>query len=486
MSVRRKKKRSSFSVKRWKGHRYQNRCVSLGMDKPHFAFFLDPGLGKTTIILQILKMLLLSGDVKAMLVVAPLRPCYMVWPKEVKKWANFCHLSVGILHGNNKVKVLGEKHDIYVINPEGLPWLITQLKGHKKKDWPFNMLTVDESTKFKNLTSGRTKNIKKMLAGFDRRYILTGTPTPNGLLNIQSQIMICDGGKALGTTKTGYHEKYFRPVGKPEWRQFELQSKKSADEIYECIAHLCVRLSADKNLKGLPKKIDNLIEIDLPPKARKIYKQLEKELFTELENGEAITALSASAKRIKCVQLANGCVYEDIDPTEDVAPKDRKVFKIHEAKLDALQDLCEELDGKPILIAYWFKHDLDALKKRFGSKLKVLGSNMAECVQIEKDWNAGKIEMLAAQPSSAALGLNLQDCGSDIFWYSMIDDWEAYDQYIKRILRQGNKNKSVRNHVCIAKGTLDQYMYNRLQEKEGEQVNFFNGVLGFLNKLLVK
>jgi SNF2 family DNA or RNA helicase len=483
-SRRRLRKQKNFSLKRWKPHNYQQECVAKGLVNPQLAFFLDPGLGKTTITLQLFKILKLAGDVRGLLVVAPLRPCYMVWPKEAKKWYNFRGLSVGVLHGPKKDAIYAEGHDINVINPEGLPWLLSKLKGKRKVAWPFDMLVVDESTKFKSMSTTRFKNLRKILPGFSHRYILTGTPIPNGLLGIQSQIALLDGGEALGRKLKDFREKFFEQVGNPQWKQWDLKSSEHEEEIYRLIAHLCVRMSATDYLK-LPKRIDNDILIELPKKAQKYYDDMEKELYFEMESGEDFTAMAASSRRIKCHQIANGCIYEDQDELEKPIASDKRPYHVlHEAKLDALDDLLEELDHKPVLIGYNFVHDIKQLKKRYGNRLKVLGNgtSIEECQRLERNWNKGKISMLAAYPGTNALGLNLQESGHDIVWYSMVDDWESYDQFVKRILRQGVKGSHVRVHHLIAKGTIDQVIYASLSDKERNQGRFFEGILRYLHK----
>ena len=436
------------------------------------------GLGKTGTTIKTYQILKANNEVKAMLVVAPLRPCFLVWPKEIDKWSNFNDLTIGVLHndtGTKKEVTLASKKDIYVINPEGLDWLVKQLANIKKKDWPFDMLVIDESTKFKNPSTKRFKLLKKLIPGFSRRYILTGTPTPNGLLGIQSQMYIVDKGKSFGTVVGAFKEEYFTQIGKPQWDNW-VPRKGSIDRIYKKCAKYALRMSAADHL-DLPERIDNIIDVALPSKARKVYEGLEKELFALLDNGSEINALSPAALRIKCHQVANGSLYEDLDPlAPTVKQKDRKVHILHEAKLDVLEDLVEELDNKPILIGYSYKHDLTQLQKRFGKKLKSMNGSMKDAMKIEKDWNAGKIEMLALYPGTSALGLNLQESGNDIFWYSMPNDFEAYDQFIKRIWRSGIQGSCVRVHHPLSVNTVDEVIYRMLLSKGKSQNDFLDAV----------
>lgn len=479
MSAILKKKRSKSSSKRWVPHNYQSACVSRGVKDKHLALLLDPGLGKTTISLQIFKRRKYSrSPVQKMLVVAPLRPCFLVWPKEVRKWRNFKRFSVGVLHndwGQPKEKTLKEDHDIYVINPAGLPWLIQQLKGKRRSNWPFQMLVVDESTKFKNMGSQQFKNLKKLIPGFYCRYILTGTPSPNGLMNIQGQFCIVDQGETFGTAKTHFHNEYCVRVGKPEWHQYEIRQDK-IEEIYHKASKFSIRMEA-KDYLDLPEKINNFIMVKLPKKIRKQYDSLEKEFFAEFDQGE-VNASTGGVKRLKLRQIANGAVYEDIDPLEAI-PKadDRKYYDLHNEKLDALEDLLDELEGKPLLVGYSFKHDLIKLKKRFGKDLVTMdGATMKQAEKIESDWNKGKIKILALYPGTSALGLNLQESGNDVCWFSLTDDLEAYIQFVLRILRQGVKGKYVRVHHILAEKTVDEVMLSQLGVKDDTQMSFLDAV----------
>ncbi len=478
MSATRRKAQKVKHSNIWKPHKYQTRCVMLGLVKKHLAYFLDPGLGKTTIILKLFSILKKAGLVKAMLVVAPLRPCYMVWPKEVKKWSAFKNLKVTVLHGESAT---GKKFipgtDIYVINPEGLPWLLAQLKGKRQENWPFDMLVVDESTKFKNMSTSRFKNLKHIIPKMKRRYILTGTPIPNGLANIQGQMAIVDMGESLGLKKKDFRENYFKTKGDPKWQQYIPRSEEHADMIYKKVSKFSVRLKAEDYL-DVPSRVNNPILIKLPKKTMASYNELEKTMFTIVDGEIEINAETQASVNMKCHQFANGRIYENEDLLDAKVKKaDRKIAIIHEHKLDALEDLIEELDGKPLLIAYYFNHDLEALKSRFKTLHTMeSGVSIKHCLQVEKDWNAGKIQLLAAQPSTSSLGLNLQEQGQDVAWYSLIHDLEAFDQFVKRIERQGSKHDVIRNHVLLAEDTVDEVIWRRLQGKHGTQLSFLKAV----------
>ncbi|MCH8821314.1 DEAD/DEAH box helicase [Patescibacteria group bacterium] len=473
MSAHQQRKPSASSKQLWKAHKYQLRCIARGISQKFLAYFLDPGLGKTTIILMLYKILKRCGLVKGLLVIAPLRPCYMVWPKEVKKWSNFSWIKICVLHNEWKIKkeiAIKQDYDIYVINPEGLKWLLTQLKGKRK--WPFDMLVIDESTKFKNTSTDRFKLLRKIIPKFKRRYILTGTPMPNNIMNLLGQMYIVDMGKSLGTTKSGFQNKYLIQYGKPEWRQWKPASEKHEHEIYKRIAPHCIRMKGSDYL-DLPKRIYNIIPVKLPKKAMRHYNEIEQQLFTEIEN-YGINAETASSVRIKCLQIASGRVYEDQDPLMKQLPSEkRKIIHVHNAKIEALQDLIEELDGKPLLTGYRFYHDMLALKKNF-KDLKVMGkgTSMKQCMALEEQWNKGKISHMASYPGTSALGLNLQQVGNNVCYFSLVDDLEAFDQYIKRIERQGNKHSRVFVHLLLAVDTLDYILYKQLQNKDFKQSTF--------------
>jgi len=487
MSVRRRKKPLKSSSKKWNPHSYQKFCILSGVVKKHLAYFLDPGLGKTSIIIRLYQILRKHKLSKGVLVVAPLRPAFLVWPKEVQKWKNFNDVSVGVLHNDWKYPkqiTIKKNFDIYVINPEGLKWLMQHLRNVPVKKWPFDTLVVDESTKFKNITSERFKILKAFIPVFKRRYILTGTPTPHGLKDIQGQMFIVDAGEAFGVTKKGFQDAYMRQVGRSEWRQYEIRDNAAREEIYHRLKGKAIRLSVNDAKIKLPDLVQNIIEVQLPKKAKEQYREMQKELFTTI-NEDGVNASTSSVALGKCHQIANGGLYHDQDPLKKPIPSiKRKFHDVHDAKLDALEDLIEELDGKPVFVAYHFVHDLKRLKKRFGKKLVAMesGTTSKQAEAIERRWNKGEIEILAAYPGTSALGLNLQETGEDVVWYSLTDDLEAWEQFPLRIRRQGSKAKRVKNHILVAKGTVDEVILARNEGKEKEQSSLLHAVKKFYNK----
>jgi hypothetical protein len=460
---------------KWTPWKYQLTALSHILSNPKSGLFLDPGLGKTSISLSAIRILLESGNSKGILIIAPLRVTYSVWPQEIEKWENFKNLTHTILHGDNKDSLWTDKKDIYLINPEGLKWLHTELlKGLKAgKKLPFDSLWIDESTKFKSYDSARFGYISDMLPLFKRRHIMTGTPAPKNLLDLWSQMFILDDGAALGNNYHKFKNKYFYTE---DWNKYNWKLKDFADkEIQKAMSHLVLEMSS-KDYLDMPKLIINDIPVILPAKAMSLYKEMEKEFFISLDNMESSAEAEAQSSA-KCHQISNGRVYEDIpkDLNEDEIrkfKKTRKTLDVHTAKIEALKDLIDELNGKPLLISYYFKHDLESLKSTF-KDIKVIGSGTtaSETNQLVSDWNNGKLLLLAAHPGAMAHGLNLQKGGNDICWFSQTWNLEDYLQYNARIYRQGVTGDSVRIHRLIGKDTIDEAMVMRLKSRDEDQLD---------------
>lgn len=431
----------------YKLHDYQKDGVHWILSHNSSGLFLPPGLGKSLITLSAIEILKTAKHVDRVLIVAPLRVIYMVWPQEVKKWGfNF---SVGILHGSDKDSIVRKKHDIYLINPEGLKWLLT---NHAQLFTKFDfMLVCDESTLFKNYASQRFKTLKNYLHLFRRRVILTGTPAPNGLLQLWSQIFILDKGKRLGKNISTYRRKWFRP----DYTGFGYELNEGADnQIYAAIDDLVMHKS--HNELNLPERINNTIEVKLDKLVMTNYKMMKDTYTIELEDSdEAIFALNAATKGMKLKQIANGMLYDN----------DKQPVFIHQSKLNAAEELVESLAGSPLMIVYEYLHDLKVLQDTFNAPHIGGGIAGKELDMIVTDWNKGKIPVLLYQCSAASHGLNLQDGGcSDVLWYSLTFDLEAYEQVNKRVHRQGVKN-SVTIHHLIAKGTIDEKVMSVLNGK---------------------
>jgi SNF2 family DNA or RNA helicase len=440
------------------------RAVKLMVSQGAAGLLLDPGLGKTSISLAAFKILKRRGLVDRMLVIAPLRVCYLVWPEEAKKWTDFHGLKIAVLHGRKKMDALRGDADVLVINPEGLPWLVDH--ANAMRPWP-DMLVVDESTRFKHTRTKRFKLLKKLLPRFRRRYILTGTPAPNGLLDLFGQIYLLDYGTALGRFITHYRMAYFYPTG---YGGYTWVLKPGAEEqIHGKLKPLTLRLDAKDYLK-LPPKIETDLQVNLNAKAEKVYERLKKDLVLRLKEGE-VTAMNAGVLTGKLRQVANGGIYMDDDPMDRGGVQSRKsrYATVHDEKVDLLEELIEELSGQPTLVSFEFRHDRDRILKRLGDTPVLDGSTTArEGIAIERDWNAGKLPVLLVHPQSAAHGLNLQRGGRALIWFALPWDLELYDQLVRRIWRQGQKQRVFVYHL-IAKGTVDRLVLETLRRKTRTQ-----------------
>jgi SNF2 family DNA or RNA helicase len=457
----------------WKPHAYQRRAAKFLVDRAAAALFLDPGLGKTSSTLAALSVLREKGMFRHALILAPLRVARNVWPAEVKKWKEFNHLKVVVLHGPHKDELLEEEADIYVMNYEGLDWL---LGATQKRDWTGKMKTVythenfnkiapeilvcDESSRLKHSSNARGKAIATAVPKFQRRWLLTGSPAPNGMLDLFGQAKVMDQGKALGQYITRYKMDYFLPLDRNGWKWV---IKPGAEEtIYEKLRPYVLRLAAEDYLE-LPELIENNIMVDLPPKARKVYDDLEDEFLSLLDNGTTVLAPSAAAVRIKCQQCCGGALFD--------GREERSWTQIHEEKTAALVELVEDLQGSPLLVAYAFTHELTRILKALGEDTPHLGSGVSPAREAEiiRDWNLGKIPVLLGHPASMGHGLNLQGAGNHVCWYGLTYDFELYDQFNRRVLRQGNTHKHVTVHHIVARNTVDEVILRALRRKEKSQ-----------------
>lgn len=477
---------SAAPAQDWKPHAYQKQGIKFLLERAASALFFDPGLGKSSVTLAALKLLLKKRNIEKVLLIAPLRVCHSVWPRELKKWADFNELRAVVLHGNDKDALLEEPADIYIINPDGLPWLLgaertTSESGKRRvevdmKRWRsfgFDTLVIDELTMFKDSSTLRFKMLKQIVPTFGRRHGLTGTPVPNGLLDLFGQCYVLDEGRALGRFITHYRNKFFTPG----WDGYTWELNEGAEkEIYKRIKPLALRMAANDHIK-MPKLIENTIHIDLPEKARRIYDELEDSLFVEIGKKKVVAANAAVAST-KCRQLANGSVYVD-DAMTALMPtwkkSKRQWIGVHDEKLEALSSLVAELQGSPLLVAYDFEHDLIRLKEWLGKDTPHIGGGVKAKVanDIETRWNAGEIPVLLGHPQSLAHGLNLQGSGFHVAWYALTWNFELYDQFIRRVYRQGQKSKRVVVHHFVAADTVDEAVMQALKEKSrGQQALF--------------
>lgn len=437
----------------WQPHGYQQRSVAHLIERCAAALFLDPGLGKTAIVLEAFRQLKQMGMVNRMLVVAPLRVCQLVWEQEGRKWTQFRDLTFSLLHGPKKGERLREQTDIHLINPEGIQWLTQEYWG--RADLPYDIVTIDELSKFKNARAQRSKRLRAKLSNVKYRWGLTGSPAANGYMDLFGQMLILDDGVALGRFITYYRDQFF--VRGYDGFSYNLKPDGAA-RIEQKIAPYVLRMSADDYLT-LPPLTNNIISIELSPAVRKHYNELKKEMIVSLPEG-VITAANSAAVYTKLAQLANGAVYAN----------ENEYIEVHTAKLDALEDLIEELAGQPLLVGYEFQHDLARLQERFPGAPTLTGLSHKRIVELEAAWNAGEIPVMFAHPASAGHGLNLQGSGaSHVCWFSRPWDLDLYDQFIRRLLRQGTTSQHIMNHALVVKDSIDEIKGEALRDKDVTQ-----------------
>jgi SNF2 family DNA or RNA helicase len=438
----------------WVPHEYQIEGIRLALGQAALGLFLDPGLGKTSTVLSAFKILKDQGLARKLLVIAPLRPCYAVWPTEIEKWDNFKDLTYTIVHGADKEACLRADADIYIVNPEGLVWLYDE--RYKRNDTHrFDILCVDESTKFKDSTTRRFKALRPHLPNFKRRWILTGTPSPNGIGDLFGQVYILDGGRALGKYKTHFQNTFFYRAG---FNMYDWRPRPGAfEEIVNRIKPLIYQLNAEDYLK-MPEQIVTDVTVQLPDAAMSIYKSIEDDFIVHLED-DTLVADNAAVAGIKCRQVANGAVYMGEAWKE-----------VHNAKIEALKDLVDELGGKPLLVLYEFRHDQERLAAAFPDST-TLGSGTAPKTleAIVSRFNRGEIPILFGHPASMGHGLNLQGSCHHVIWFGIPWNLEHYDQTIARVYRQGQKADHVFIYHLIAKGTLDEKVSKVLKDKDKVQ-----------------
>ncbi len=406
-------------------HDYQNRAVSFVKEKKKCGLFLDMGLGKTTSSLTATSELMQEGKVNRALIIAPLRVTRTVWAQEAEKWKHLEHLTFSEITGNkeSRINALKTKADIYLTNRENVKWLVDLCI--KKKKFPWDCVIIDESSSFKSSKAQRFKALCKVLGKVNYMVLLTGTPAPNGIMDLWSQIYLIDGGKRLGSRITEFKSKYFTPSG---YMGYTMEMINGADTmVRDKIQDVCLSMEA-KDYLDMPKRIDISIPCEMSREASEKYDEMLEEFILKLEDGEIIEAKNAASKAGKLLQLCNGAIYNE--------EKDYHVT--HDAKIEAIKDIMEDNAGENILVAYNFKSDLERLQAAFPEAVTL--DPKGKCVN---DWNAGKIKMLLAHPASAGHGLNLQKGGSMIVWFGMNWSLELYQQFNGRLYRQG-QTKPVR------------------------------------------
>jgi len=448
-------------------HQYQERAIKFGIERACAGFFLEPGMGKTSIMFAIMVVLKRMKLINKILVLAPLRVVYSTWPAECQKWDDFAHLSIGILHGPNKDKVLAEDHDIYLMNYEGLNWL----NQSTKRNWAFDMLIIDESSKVKSTNTQRFKTLKQMIGKFKRRYILTGSPAANSLMDLFGQVFCMDQGATFGPYITSFKNDYFFQSG---YNGYDWTMKPGADLlIHAALAPRVMRLDA-KDYLELPELIEIDIKVDLPKDAYEQYKSMENKLKIDMLDG-TIVASNAAVASMKCRQIANGALYSDTEHGQFV--------EIHDAKIEALKDLLDELEGQPALIAYDFEHDLIRLKEALGKDTPHIGSGVSpnKAKEIIAAWNRGEIPYLLGQPLSMSHGLNMQEAGRAVIWFGLTWSLENREQFIRRVWRQGVGDR-VFVYNIIANKTVDLAIMEAVKIKDQGQQALLSALRNYWNK----
>ncbi len=454
---------------KYEPHDYQKYAVEYIETHPIAAVLLDMGLGKTSITLTALYGLLFDYFViRKILVIAPLRVARTTWSAEINKWDHLIGLQYSIAVGTaaERTAALKAKADIYIITRENVQWLIEESGLY----FDFDMLVIDELSSFKNHQAKRFKSLMKVRPLVKRIVGLTGTPSSNGLMDLYAEFKLLDMGRRLGRFIGQYRTQYFRPDKMNGPIVYSYKPLPGAEEeIYKKISDITISMKADDYLQ-MPELINSSYEVYLSKIEERKYEKLRSELVLELPKGD-VTAANAAALSGKLCQMANGAVYSD---NEDVV-------KIHDRKLDALEDIIEAANGKPLLVAYWFKHDLERISRRL-SELKIPFEKLDTDRSMSR-WNEGKIPVALIHPASAGHGLNLQQGGSTLVWFGLTWSLELYQQTVARLWRQGQTARTVVIMHIITKGTIDEQIMRALSEKDSTQSALIDAVKANLEAL---
>ncbi len=429
---------------KYKPHEYQDYAKDFIIDQKVSALFLDCGLGKTVITLTAVWELLLDYfEVRKVLVIAPLRVARDTWTGELEKWEHLSGIQLSAVIGSERERItaLNRRANVYVINRENVEWLVGRYR------WDFDMVVIDELSSFKSHKAKRFKALRKVRPVVERIVGLTGTPAPNGLIDLWAEIGILDMGQRLGRFIGGYRERFFLPDKRGREMIYSYKPKDGAEEaIYQLLSDICISMKAADYLE-MPECVYNRVEVSMSEKEMSLYRRLEKDMLLPYEDSD-IDAGNAAGLSNKLMQMANGAVYDEYGD----------VKHIHDRKLEALEDLVEAANGKPVLIAYGYKHDKERIKQRLGA----VEMDTAEDMQ---QWNAGEIPVAVIHPASAGHGLNLQAGGSTLIWFGLTWSLELYQQMNARLWRQGQEETVVIHHL-IAKDTLDERVMESLEKKD--------------------
>lgn len=436
-------------------HEYQQQATQFIEQHDESALFLEMGLGKTVITLTAIRNLFDDFAVDRVLIVAPLRVARDTWPTELRKWDHLSGLTYSVVVGTRSEReaALAADADIYIINRENLPWLVQNVRG-----WPFDMVVLDELSSFKNHKAKRFRALKARRKNIRRIVGLTGTPAPNGLLDLWAQYRLLDRGERLGRFITHYRDQYFIPDQRNQHQIFSWKPREGAeDEIYGLIGDITMSLKTVDHLQ-LPPVTSTRVPVSMSDRERAVYERLKRDMVVSLD-GEVIDASNAATLSGKLLQLASGAIYTP----------DHDVVSVHDRKLDALEDLIEQANGQPVLVAYWYKHDAERIRERIPSAvdLKTSGDMRA--------WNDGRIPVALIHPASAGHGLNLQSGGHLLVWFSLTWSLELYEQTNARLHRQGQQMPVSIMHIVTA-GTVDEAVLRALESKHVTQDGLIEAV----------
>ena len=449
-------------------HDYQSYATDFILKNPVAAILLQMGLGKSVITLTAIRELLNRGEVKKVLVVAPLRVARDTWPEEIRKWDHLKGLSFSVAVGtaDERRAAAMAGSDVTIINRENVPWLVEQ------SGIPFrwDMVVIDELSSFKNWQAKRFRSLMKVRPLVKRIVGLTGTPSPNGYMDLFAEYRLLDMGERLGRFIGRYREAYFSPDRWGNGQVFSWKLRPGADEeIFRKIQDITVSMKSVDHLK-MPECVMNTLPVHMDERERTQYETLKEELFLRIVSKDGIQEVDAKNASVLCgklSQLANGAVYSD----------EGQVARIHDRKLDALEDLIESANGNPLLVAYWFQHDLWRMKERFPD-LRVLKSP-----EDIRDWNAGKIQVAAIHPASCGHGLNLQAGGSTLVWFGLTWSLELYQQTNARLWRQGQQAETVVIHHIVTEDTIDGRILQALGQKDRSQESLISAVRAQINTI---
>ena len=447
---------------RYEPHDYQQYAIGYIEAHPVAAVLLDMGLGKTSITLTALNDLLFdSFEIRKVIVIGPLRVARNTWGAEIEKWDHLAGLKYSVAVGTEteRLSALRKQADIYVINRENVQWLISD----SGIPFDFDMVVIDELSSFKNHQTKRFKALMKVRPKVKRIVGLTGTPSSNGLMDLWAEFRLLDMGERLGRFIGQYRTSYFRPDKQNGQVVFSYKPLPGAEkQIYDKISDITISMKSTDHLQ-MPELINSRYTVYLSEKEDSHYADLKKDLVLQLPDGD-ITAANAASLSGKLCQMANGAIYTDA----------RETVAIHERKLDALEDIIEAANGKPVLVAYWFRHDLERISERL-HKLKIPYARLDTDGSIRK-WNAGEIPVALIHPASAGHGLNLQSGGNTLVWFGLTWSLELYQQTVARLWRQGQESETVVVQHIITKGTIDERIMKALSEKDTTQAALIDAV----------